>query len=39
MTIESKIKILKDIEDKCIIYNILCITPTEKKNETKTFFL
>lgn len=25
MTIESKIKILKDIEGKCTIYNILCI--------------
>jgi len=32
MTIESKIKILKDIEDKCIIYNILCIKSAKYYN-------
>lgn len=32
MTIESKIKILKDIEDKCTIYSILCIKSSSYYN-------
>jgi hypothetical protein len=32
MTFESKIKILKDIEDKCTIYNILCIKSAKYYN-------
>lgn len=33
MTIESKIKILKDIEGKCTIYNILCIKSSSYYNK------